>query len=91
MSCIVVDIELSDKINLKQLGIFFLGNVGEWSFGPPKSYKPSKKNFWCRRKLHQIVWNNGILEHIELQNIFPEDVNAEFFPENTGLQEHSSL
>ena len=43
MSCIVLDIELTDKNVIKELGLFIDGSVQGFSFCPPKPFKPNKQ------------------------------------------------
>ena len=43
MSCIVLDIELTEKNIIKELGLFIDGSVQGFSFCPPKTFKPNKR------------------------------------------------
>ena len=40
MSCIVLDIELTEKNRIKELGLYIDGSVQGFSFCPPKFFKP---------------------------------------------------
>ena len=42
MSCIVLDIELTEKNIIKELGLYIDGSVQGFSFCPPKFFKPNK-------------------------------------------------
>ena len=53
MSCIVLDIELTDKNIIKELGLFIDGSVQRFSFCPPKVFKPNKHNIEHK----SITWN----------------------------------
>ena len=49
MSCIVLDIELTEKNIIKELGLFFDRSVQAFSFCPQKTFKPNKhKGDECR-------------------------------------------
>ena len=43
MSCIVLDIKLTDKNIIKDLGLFIDGSVQGFLFCPPKTFKPNKQ------------------------------------------------
>ena len=43
MSLIVLDIELTEKNTIKELGHFFDGSLQGFSFCPTKTYKPNKQ------------------------------------------------
>ena len=62
MSCIVLDIELTDKNVFKELGVFIDGSVQGFSFCPPKSFKPNKQTTWNTSHLHGIAWSSGKLD-----------------------------
>ena len=77
MSCIVLDIELTDQIFIKEyLGVVIDGKVQGYSFCPPKKYKPTKQAFCCTRNLHGIVWNSARLDYSELSNILSRAVKV---------------
>ena len=62
MSCILLDIELTEKNIIKELGLYFDGSVQGFSFCPPKSFKPDKQTTWNRSPLHGIAWSSGKLD-----------------------------
>ena len=59
MSLIVLDIELSEKNIIKELGLFFAGSLQGISFCPPKTFKPNKQTTWNISHLHGIAWSSG--------------------------------
>ena len=81
MSCIVLDIELTEKNIIKELGRFFDGSVQGFSFCPPKTFKPNKQTTWNTRHLHGIAWSSGKLEYEKLFSVFCDIkvMNAEVF------------
>ena len=81
MSCIVLDIELTDKNVIKELGHFFDGSVQGFSFCPPKAFKPNKQTSWNTKHLHGIAWSNGKLDYDKLFALFYDIkvMNAEVF------------
>ena len=81
MSCIVLDIELTDKNVINELGVFIDGSVQRFSFCPPKSLKPSKKTTWNTSHLHGIVWSSRKLDYEKLLAVFYniKVMNAEVF------------
>ena len=83
MSCIVVDIELTDKNVIKELGLFIDGSVRGFSFCPPKTSKPNKQTTWNTKHLHGIAWSSGKLDYVKLFAVFYDIkvMNAEVFTE----------
>ena len=81
MSLIVLDIELTEKNVIRELGLFIIGSVQGFSFCPPKFFKPNKQTTWNTNHLHGIAWNSGKLEHEKLFAVFYDIkvVNAEVF------------
>ena len=81
MSCIVLDIELTDKNIIKELGLFIDASVRGFSFCPPKTFKPNKQTTWNTRHLHGIAWSSGKLEYEKLFAVFYDIkvMNAEMF------------
>ena len=55
MSCLVLDIELTEKNIIKELGLHIDGSVQGFSFCPPKSFKRNKQTTWNRSHLHGIA------------------------------------
>ena len=81
MSCIVLDIELTEKNINKELGLHVDGSVQGFSFCPPKSFKPNKQTTWNTSHLHGIAWISGKLEYEKLFAVFYDIkvMNAEVF------------
>ena len=81
MSCIVVDIELTEKKIIKELGLFIEGSVQGFSFCPPKNFKSKKQTTWNTRHLHGITWSSGKLDYEKLFAVFYDIkvLNAEVF------------
>ena len=63
MSCILLDIELTEKNIIKELGLFIDGSVQGFSLCPPKTFKPNKQTTWNTRHLHGIAWSSGKLDY----------------------------
>ena len=91
MSCIVRDIELTEKDTIKELGLFIDGSVQGFSFCPPKSFKPNKQTTWNTSHLHGIKWSSGKLDYEKLFAVFYDIKvrNAEVFAE--GLEKRRLL
>ena len=81
MSCIVLDIELTEKNIIKELGLFNDRFVQGFSFCPPKSFKPNKQTTWNTSHLHGIAWSSGKLDYEKLFVVFYDIrvMNAEVF------------
>ena len=81
MSCIVIDIKLTEKNLIKELGLFIDGSVQGFSFCPPKTFKPSKQTTWNTSHLHGIAWSIGKLDYEKLFGVFYDIkvMNAEVF------------
>ena len=81
MSLIVLDIELTEKNLIKELGLFIDGTVQGFSFCPPKTFKPNKQTTWNTNHLHGIAWSSGKLEYEKLFAVFYDIklMNAEVF------------
>ena len=81
MSCIVLDIELTEKYLIKELGLYIDGSVQGFSFCPPKSFKPNKQTTWNTSQLHGIAWSSGKLDYEKLFAVFYDIkvMNAEVF------------
>ena len=86
MSLIVLDIELTEKNIIKELGLFIDGSLQGVSFCPPKTFKLNKQTTWNTRHLHGIAWSNGKLDYERLFAVFYDIkvMNAEVFAE--GLE-----
>ena len=81
MSLIVLDIELTEKNVIKELGLFIDGSVQGFSFCPPKAFKPNKQTSWNTKHLHGIAWSSGKLDYEKLFAVFYDIkvMNAEVF------------
>ena len=81
MCCIVLDIELTEKNIIKELGLCVDGSVQGFSFCPPKSFKPNKQTTWNTSRLHGIAWSSGKLDYEKLFAVFYniKVMNAEVF------------
>ena len=81
MSCIVLDIKLTDKNIIKELGLFIDGSVQGFSFCPSKTFEPNKQTAWNRSHLHGIAWMTGKLDYDKLFAVFYDIkvMNAEVF------------
>ena len=81
MPCIVLDIELTEKNIIKELGLFIDGSVQGFSFRPPKTFKPNKQTTWNTKNLHGIAWSSGKLDYEKLFAVFDDIkvLNAEVF------------
>ena len=66
MSCIVLDIELTEKNIINELGLFIDGSLQGFSFCPPNAFKPNKQTTWNTSHLHGIAWSSGKLDYAEL-------------------------
>ena len=66
MSWIVLDIELTERNTIKQLGLFNDGSVQGLSFCSPKTFKPNKQTSWNTKHLHGIAWSSGKLDYEKL-------------------------
>ena len=69
MSCIVLDIELTDKSIVKEVGLFIDGSVQGLSFCPP-TFTPNKQTIWNTRHLHGIACSSGKLDYDKLFAVF---------------------
>ena len=81
MSLIVLDIELTDKNIIKELGLYIDGSLQGFSFCPPKTFKPNKQTTWNTSHLHGIAWSSGKLEYGKLFAVFYDIkvMNAQVF------------
>ena len=70
MSCIVLDIELTERNVFKKLGLFIDGSVHGFSFCPSKTFKPNKQTTWNTNHLHGIAWISGKLDYEKLFAVF---------------------
>ena len=63
MSLIVLDIELTEKDIIKELGFFIDGCLQRFSFCPPKTFKPNNQKSWNTKHLHEAAWSRGKLDY----------------------------
>ena len=81
MSLILLDIELTEKIIIKELGLFIDGSLQGFSFCPPKTFKPKKQTSWNTKHLLGIAWSSAKLDYEKLFAVFYDIkvMNAEVF------------
>ena len=81
MSLIVLDIELTEKNIIKDMGLFNDVSVQGFSFCPPKTFEPNKQTTWNTSHLQEIAWSSGTLEYETLFAVFYDIkvLNAEVF------------
>ena len=70
MSLIVLEIELTEKDIIKELGLYIDGSLQRFSFCPPKIFKPNKQTTWNTSHLHGIAWSRGKLVYVKLFSVF---------------------
>ena len=58
MSLIALDIELTEKILIKELGLFILDSLQGFSFCPATIYKPNKQTTWNTSHLQEFAWSS---------------------------------
>ena len=66
MSLNVLDIQLTEKIVIKELGLYIDGSLQGFSFCPPETCKPNRQTTWNTSHLHGIAWSSGKLDFDEL-------------------------
>ena len=76
MSCIVLDIELTQKNIIKDLGLYFDGSLQGFSFCPPKSLKPNKQTTWNTSHLRGIAWSSGKQDYEKLFAVFYDECRS---------------
>ena len=86
MSLILLDMELTEKDIIKELGLYNDGPLQGFSFCPPKTCKPNKQTTWKTSHLHGLPWSSGKLDYDQLFTVFYDIkvMNAEVFAE--GLE-----
>ena len=67
---IVLDIELTEKNTIKELGLFIDGSLQGFSFYPSKTFKPNKQTTWNTSHLHGVAWSSGKLDYEKLFAVF---------------------
>ena len=80
MSCIVLDIELSEENKIKELILFWWFCTKSFILST-KTFTPNKQTTWNTRHLHGIAWSSGKLEYEKLFAVFYDIkvMNAEVF------------
>ena len=70
----------------KKLGLYFDDSLQEFSFRPPKTFKPKKQTTWNTTHLHGNACSSGKLNYEKLSAVFYDMkvMNAEVFAE--GLE-----
>ena len=63
MSLIVLDIQLTEKNVIKELGLFIDGSVQGLSFCPPRAFKSNKQTSWNTKHLHGTAWSSGKMDY----------------------------
>ena len=66
MSLIVLDVKLTDKNIIRELGLYIDGSLQAFSLRPPKTFKPNKQTTSNTSHLHGIAWSSGKLEYEKL-------------------------
>ena len=67
MDFVVIDVEFVERNIVKEMGLYFDGNILGLSFKPPRDYEPTKQAFWGTDFLHGMGWNSGKLDYDSLQ------------------------
>ena len=77
----MLDIELTEKNIVGELGLFIDGSLQGFSFCPPTTFKPNKQTTWNTRHLHGTAWSSGKLDYKKLFAVFYHIklMNAEVF------------
>ena len=70
MCLIVLDIELTDKNIIKELGLYIDGSLQGFSFCSPKTFNPNKQTTWNTSLLYEIAWSSGKLDYEKLFAVF---------------------
>ena len=91
MSLIVLDIELTEKNIINELGLFINGSLQGFSFCSPKTFKPDKQTTQNTKHLHGTAWSSGKLDYEKLFAVFYDIniMNAEVFAK--GLEKSRLL
>ena len=86
ISLIALDIQLTEKVINKKLGLFFDGSLQGFSFCPPKICEPNRQTTWNTSHLHGIAWSSRKLDYDKLFAVFYDIkvMNAEMFA--SGLE-----
>ena len=81
MFLIVLDIELTEKNIIKELGLFIDGSLQGFLFCSPKTFKPNKNTTSNISHLRGIAWSSGKLDYEKLFAVFYDIkvMNADVF------------
>ena len=81
MFLIVLDIWLTEKNIIKELGLYIDGSLQGFSFCPPKTFRPIKQTTSKTSHLHGIAWSSGKVAYEKLFAVFHDMKvrNAEVF------------
>ena len=72
ISCIVLDIELTDKNVIKDLGVFSDGEVQNYSFRPPKCTNPQNNRFGAQETCTELCGTMDVWVTVMFQSFFLE-------------------
>ena len=70
MSLIILDLELTERNIINELGFSIDGSLQGFSFCPPTTFKPNKQITWKTSNLHIIAWSSGELDYDYLFAVF---------------------
>ena len=86
MSLIALDIQVTEKNIIKELGLYTNGSLQRFSIRQPKTCKPNIQTSWNTSHLHGIAWSSGKLVYDKLFAILHDMkvVNAKVF--SKGLE-----
>ena len=91
MALIVLDIELTERDIIEELGLYNDGSRQGFSFCPPKTCKIIKQTTWNTKHLHGVAWCSGELDYDKLFAVIYDIkvMNAEVFAK--GLEKRRLL
>ena len=80
-SLILLDIAITEKDKITELGFFFYGFLQEFSLCPLNTYKSNERTTWNTSHLHGNAWSSGKLVYDKLFAVSYDIklVNAEVF------------
>ena len=87
MSCIALDIELTEENITNELGLFIDGSLQGFSFCPPETLKSNKQTTWNTSHLHGIAWSSGKLDYGKVFAVFYDKkvMTAEMFAKDSKI------
>ena len=83
MSCITLNIELTDVNFVKALRIFINVTFKDPILVLQKKVKSHKTSIWMYWKFHAVVQKSGSYDYSELPNILQKDIKADRFEKMT--------